>query len=420
LLPSSVGGRFHARDRRLEAVLDRSSVETGRFDRGLELRGSTERRVEPDAPFGQIERPPEPRPAVEVGDHEDAAGREDPGHLRETPLPRGEVMERIDHDDGVDRPVRMREIGRARLDGFESPSSRPSQHPPGGIDDCRPDLAGDPTGSAADLQDPIDLAVGDGEALPKRDTVGRWHEPVVHGREQIEGTDVPTHDGGSSAGHNSVALNPPGMEPRLLGWPEDGPTLRLDHRRFSYAGKFVMSNTGKAVIRASDLADEGEVSEPSTSEPPGEPTPSGGGSDAAGEYDTDVLAAVAFDGDRTDPDTLRLRYVTVRADLRGNGLGPRLCRFLARRAADRGYDRLRIAVNNPFAYQALYRAGFSFTGEETGIAELVLERPTTEPAEDRSEATYQDGLDAYRARELSAAERAFLDRRRGRSPPSPE
>ena len=37
------------------------------------------------------------------------------------------------------------------------------------------------------------------------------------------------------------------MEYVVLGWPSDGPTLRLDYRQFAYAGKFVMSNTGKAV-----------------------------------------------------------------------------------------------------------------------------------------------------------------------------
>ena len=87
----------------------------------------------------------------------------------------------------------------------------------------------------------------------------------------------------------------------MLGWPPDGPTLRLDYRRFSYAGKFVMSNTGKAVVR-----DPGETSDR--------------------EYDDAVLAAVAFNDDRTDSSTLWLRYVTVRNDRRGEGLGPQLCR----------------------------------------------------------------------------------------------
>ena len=217
------------------------------------------------------------------------------------------------------------------------------------------------------------------------------------------------------------------MQARLLGWPDDGPTLRLDHRQFSYAGKFVMSSTGKAVLRDPERAASpseperaASPSEPEGSTPPRAADAPDGASDAAGAYDTDVLAAVAFDEDRTDPAVLRLRYVTVRDDRRGEGLGPRLCRFLARRSAEHGYDRLRIAVNNPFAYEALYRAGFVFTGAETGLAELVLERPAAAPAGDRPEATYQDGLDAYRARELSASERAFLERRRGCSPPPVE
>lgn len=182
------------------------------------------------------------------------------------------------------------------------------------------------------------------------------------------------------------------METVLLGWPPDGPTLRLDYRRFSYAGKFVVSNTGKAVVR--DL---------------------GEGTD--GEYDDQILAAVAFSADRNERETLWLRYITVRKDLRGNGLGPHLCRFVTDRAADRGYDRLKIAVNNPFAYEALYKVGFTFTGEETGVAELVLERPAGETAADRSHETYQSGLDRYRARDLSSSERAFLNEKRGADPP---
>jgi GNAT superfamily N-acetyltransferase len=184
------------------------------------------------------------------------------------------------------------------------------------------------------------------------------------------------------------------METVVLGWPSAGPTLRLDHRQFSYAGKFVMSNTGKAVIRDAELATDGE-------------------------FDDAVLAAVAFNADRTDPGTLWLRYVTVRRGRRGERLGPSLCRFLADRAAERGHDRLRIAVNNPFAYEALYRAGFAYTEETTGIAELVLERPAAHPVENRTRERYQAGLDRYRTRELADSEVAFLERKRGVEPPEP-
>jgi len=172
------------------------------------------------------------------------------------------------------------------------------------------------------------------------------------------------------------------MEYALVGWPEDGPQLRLDHREFSYAGKFVMSNTGKAVARANAT-------------------------------DGDRLAAIAFNEDRTDPATAWLRYVTVREDRRGEGIGARLAAFAADRLDARGYDRVKIAVNNPFAYHALHKAGFGYAGEETGLAELVLVHPG-----DRSPATYRAGLDAYRGREdLADEEREFLDAKAETGPP---
>jgi GNAT superfamily N-acetyltransferase len=178
------------------------------------------------------------------------------------------------------------------------------------------------------------------------------------------------------------------MEFALLGWPADGPTLRLDHREFAYAGKFVMSSTGKAVA-----------------------WPDGERGRADGEYD-DVLAAVSFNGDRTEADRAWLRYVTVRADRRGEGIGPRLARFATDRLRERGHECVRIAVNNPYAYEALHKAGFGWTGERTGVAELVLEHPPPDGP------GYGAGLDAFRARDLSDGERAFLDARDG--PPSVE
>ena len=168
------------------------------------------------------------------------------------------------------------------------------------------------------------------------------------------------------------------MEFALLGWPKDGHQLRLDHREFAYAGKFVMTSTGKAVI-----GDDG------------------------------VVAAVAFDADRTDADTLRMRYVTVRTDRKGERLGPRLLRFVRDRAIERGYERCTIGVNNPFAYQAAYRAGFAFTGETQGLAELTLTWPG-----DRSADRYRAGLDVFADRELSSEEESFLAGKREGSPPA--
>lgn len=156
------------------------------------------------------------------------------------------------------------------------------------------------------------------------------------------------------------------MEFALLGWPDAGPTLDLDHREFAYAGKFVMSSTGKAVARDGDA----------------------------------VVAAVAFSADRTDDTVAWLRYVTVRADRRGEGLGPRLLAF-ATAALHERHAEVRIAVNNPFAYEAASKVGFGWTGEETGLAELVMAHPS-----DRGR--YADGLDVYRERDLTDAEAAFL------------
>jgi GNAT superfamily N-acetyltransferase len=171
------------------------------------------------------------------------------------------------------------------------------------------------------------------------------------------------------------------MEYVVLGWPPDAPTLRLDYERFAYAGKFVMSSTGKAVARTDE-----------------------------------VVGAVAFNEDRTDESRLWLRYVTVRTDRQGEGIGPRLLRFTADRARDHGYASVQIAANNPFAYEACYRAGFVFTGEETGIAELVL---AFQPDGPTSQQRYQAGLDCYRSRDLSPEEESFLDAYREAAPPDP-
>ena len=192
------------------------------------------------------------------------------------------------------------------------------------------------------------------------------------------------------------------MRYAVLGGPDDGPTLLLDWEAFSYAGKFVMSNTGKAI------AHEGP--------PPADrddnddwPPDARSGADPV----DDVVGAVSFNADRTDPDAAWLRYVTVRADRRGDGVGARLCAFAADRLLADDRERVRIAVNNPFAYEALHKAGFGFTGEETGLAELVLERPHA-----AADGRYQDGLDRYRERDLSPEEGAFLDRRQGAGPPA--
>jgi GNAT superfamily N-acetyltransferase len=129
--------------------------------------------------------------------------------------------------------------------------------------------------------------------------------------------------------------------------------------------------------------------------------------------DDGVVAAAAFDADRTDPSTLCIRYVTVRRDRQGEGIGSELLRFVRDRAVERGYDRVTIGVNNPFSYQAAYRAGFCYTGTEQGLGELELEWPG-----ERSVARYQAGLDVFRARDLSPEEDSFLRAKADAEPPA--
>ncbi|GAB7091788.1 GNAT family N-acetyltransferase [Halorubrum luteum] len=203
----------------------------------------------------------------------------------------------------------------------------------------------------------------------------------------------------------------PTTEFAIVGWPEEGVTLRLDYRAFAYAGKFVVGTPGKAVLRTADCSGA------APSWTPDESLPETVDPDA---FDRDIIAAVSFSADRTDPACCRLRYVTVHAARRGEGLGPELIARTIPRLGEQGYDRVRIAVNNPFAYEALYKVGFVYTGDRTGIAELVLERPVDVPAarhDDRDR--YQSGLDCFRERDPPEREAAFLAERNTGEPPTP-
>ena len=200
------------------------------------------------------------------------------------------------------------------------------------------------------------------------------------------------------------------MEYAIVCPPDEGATLRLDYRAFAYAGKFVVGAPGKSVIRTAD----GRPAAPDWE--PDEPLPETVDPEA---FDEDVIAAVSFSPDRTDPACCRLRYVTVHAARRGEGIGSRLIGETVADLAAAGFERVKIAVNNPFAYEACYKCGFAYTGERTGIAELELERPAAASADADAE-RYREGLAAFRETdgELSRAERRFVAERLERGPPS--
>jgi GNAT superfamily N-acetyltransferase len=168
------------------------------------------------------------------------------------------------------------------------------------------------------------------------------------------------------------------MQFELLGDDSAGPALSLDHEQFAYAGKFVMSGP-KAVVRSDDS----------------------------------VVGAISFSEDHSDSNAVRLRYVTVREDRRGEGIGPRLLRFTAARLVER-YDDILIAANNPIAYEACYRAGFVFTGEETGIAELLMRYQP----EGRNGDRYREGFGVFQDRELPAPHEAVCRRHADGEPPA--
>jgi len=202
---------------------------------------------------------------------------------------------------------------------------------------------------------------------------------------------------------------------RVLGWPPEGPRLRLDYRAFAYAGKFHTPDAGVVVTLDPEARPTAALD---LDGPPPAPVNGAGGNRAADEWvdpDDPVVAAVACNADRTDESVVWLRYVTVRRDRRGEGIAPRLTRFVAARAPER-FETARIAVNNPFSYHALWKAGFVDTGRETGLAERVLERPTDAAAPNDPE-RYRAGLRSFGDRDLSADEVAFLAERRDRDPP---
>ena len=196
------------------------------------------------------------------------------------------------------------------------------------------------------------------------------------------------------------------MEFELLG----AVSLGLSHEQFAYAGKFVMTNTEKVVARESDEsgqkanARESDKADKKTSAPE---SGESGQKASAPESDKadEIIAAAAFNQDYSTPACARVRYVTVREDRRGEGIGPQLLEWTAEQLQGQ-FESVAIAVNNPIAYQACHRAGFVWTGEETGIAELRM-RYAPEVTDPKR---YQDGLAVFQGRELPPEQAQVLKR----------
>ena len=160
-------------------------------------------------------------------------------------------------------------------------------------------------------------------------------------------------------------------EHEVVGWSDAA--LELGVEEFVYAGKFRVSS-GKAVTRSEDDS---------------------------------IVAALSFSPDRADDEAVRVRYITVRSDLRGEGVGSELLEHVADRLLER-YGDVRISVNNPFSYGAARKAGFGWTGEKTGLAELVMEKPR--PC-DRDSERHEQALCLLAERDLSDVEEEYVKRK---------
>lgn len=164
-----------------------------------------------------------------------------------------------------------------------------------------------------------------------------------------------------------------GHEHEFVGWSDTA--LELDEDEFAYAGKFRVPS-GKAVTRA-----KGE-----------------------GEDEDGIVAALSFSPDRADSDAVRVRYIAVREDLHGEGIGSSLLDFAANRLLER-YEAVRISVNNPYSYAAARKAGFGWTGDETGLAELVMERPCED------DERHEGALRLFAERDLSDEEEEYVKKK---------
>lgn len=271
-------------------------------------------------------------------------------------------MDRVHRKDSINAFRRERKRADIALNSWIPVGICLCKHRLTGIENnsFRGDSPTSPTGSTTEINDLLDGTSGPSETVFEGFRIGFREEQIVEGRKSVEVRNV-VHTRIEGTNPYESRVNGEMMEYVVLGMPADGPTLTLDWETFSYAGKFEMSSTGKAV-----LCDQNEI-----------------------------VAAAAFNEDRATENHAWIRYLTVRSDRQGEGLGSQLATSVTKTLIDRGYEQVTIAVNNPRAYRALYKAGFHFTGRETGIAELVLKFPGPRPP-----AAYREGLERFAERDL--------------------
>lgn len=154
------------------------------------------------------------------------------------------------------------------------------------------------------------------------------------------------------------------LEHEVIGWSDT--SLELDDS-FAYAGKFRVPS-GKVVTR---------------------------------DNDGETVAALSFSPDRADEEGVRVRYFAVRKERQGEGIGSALLGYAADCLLDR-YETVRVSVNNPYSYEAAVKAGFGWTGDTSGLAELVMRRPAPDTG------GYADGMRLLAERDLSEEEAEFV------------
>ena len=166
---------------------------------------------------------------------------------------------------------------------------------------------------------------------------------------------------------------------------EEAISLDLPQEEFAYAGQYRMQRYGKAILTRR----------------PERPTAAAA-----------IIAALTTDRHRIHHDRMVVRTIDVRRAERGNGWGPLLLRSVAHAYSTAGFDTVQINTNNPFAYIAACKAGFGWTGRTTGLAELIMTRPTDRPTR-WSRGRFIAGLSLYRHPRLDAAGRRLIARYRG-------